>query len=349
MGKLRTVNSLHNLHGKTVLLRIDTDVDIKNGKILDDTRLESAIPTIRLLLEKGADINIIGHLGRPESSDDKKLTLEPIAGWFADKFNGKMEPIKIGALDGWKISGRIDLIENIRYFKEEEENEEKFSRELALLGDVYVNDAFAVSHRAHASIVGVTKFIPSYAGLHLEKEIEVLSKILDDPKRPLAVLIGGAKIETKLPLVEKMHHVADYVLVGGEIAEQDRVLIKVQHEKIKGQKSAVIVSESNEESTDIDNKSVENFCQILSLANTIVWNGPVGITGHGVETEKGTKALGEFIASSKAYKVVGGGDTLSFLDRIGLLGKFDFVSTGGGAMLEFLSGKKLPGIQALEN
>ncbi len=346
MAHLRTIDTLSSISGKTVLLRIDSDVDIKNGKISDDTRLSASLPTIEELLKKDACINLLGHLGRPDGPDDK-FTLQPVASWFADRLSGKVEPMTIGKLKGWKITDKINLIENVRFFKEEEEGDTEFSRELSLLGEVYVNDAFAVSHRAHASIVGVTKFIPSYAGLHLKKEIDELSKILNDPARPLAILIGGAKIETKLPLVEKMHHVADYVLVGGEIAEQDKVLIKVQHEKITGRKSAVVVSESNEDGTDIDSKSVENFCQILGMSNTIVWNGPVGVTGKGEETEKGTKTLAEFIVSTKAYKVVGGGDTLSYLRQINLLDKFDFVSTGGGAMLEFLSGHALPGIAAL--
>lgn len=347
MGKLRTIDSIGSLTGKTVVLRIDSDVDMKDGKIVDATRLESALPTIHEILKKGGEINLIGHLGRPEGIDEK-FTLNPIALWFAHEFDSKAEPIEIGRLKAWKITDKINLIENIRFFPEEEKNDPEFSKELALLGDVYIDDAFAVTHREHASIVGITKFIPSYAGLHLEQEIKVLSQILLNPKRPLAVLIGGAKIETKLPMVEKMHHVADYVLVGGQIAEQDRVLIKVQHEKITGQKSAVIVSEMSADGKDIDQKSIENFCQILGLANTIVWNGPVGVIDKGEETEKGTKALAEFIASSKSYKVVGGGDTLAFLGRLNLLSKFDFVSTGGGAMLEFLSGKKLPGIEALE-
>ncbi|HVZ67099.1 MAG TPA: phosphoglycerate kinase [Patescibacteria group bacterium] len=345
---VKSIAAASSLVNKTALLRIDSDVDIKDGKIQDDTRLLASLDTINLLLKRGAEINIIGHLGRPTEENQKDFTLEPVAQWFAGKLHGRVSPITIGRLNAFKITERVNLIENIRYFKEEEENNAEFSRELALLGDLYVNDAFAVSHREHASIVGVTKFLPSYAGLHLKKEVEVLGKILKDPKRPLAVLIGGAKIETKLPMVEKMHHVADYVLVGGEIAEQTRVLIKVQHEKISGQKSAVVVSESTPDGLDIDEKSTENFCQILGLAETIVWNGPVGVTGKGEKTEKATKKLAEFITKTKAYKVVGGGDTLTYLDRIKLLKKFDFVSTGGGAMLEFLSGKKLPGIAALE-
>jgi phosphoglycerate kinase len=348
MSKVKKATSLNNLEGQTALLRIDADIDLEAGKITDDTRLSSCIPSMNFLLEKGADVTIIAHLGRPEG-EDKKFTLAPVASWFEKELKGNLAETTIGRFKAWKVNEKVSLIENIRYFKEEEDNDEQFSRELALLGDVYINDAFAVSHREHASIAGITKFIPSYAGLHLVSEIEVLSKILDDPKRPLAVLIGGAKIETKLPMVEKMHHVADYVLVGGEIAEQTRVLIKVQHEKISGVKSAVLVSESNDEGTDITPKSVENFCQILGMAATIVWNGPVGITGHGAETEKGTHALAEFIVSTEAYKVVGGGDTLSYLRKHKLLDKFDFVSTGGGAMLEFLSGHKLPGIAALES
>jgi len=345
--KLRTISSLSTLSGKTVLLRIDTDVDFNHEKILDDTRLTAALPTIKVILEKEGKINIIGHLGRPKG-EDKKFTLYPIAKWLESKFGGSIGPIVIGKLHGWKINENVNLFENLRFFKEEETNDKDFSRELSLLGDIYVNDAFAVSHRAHASVEGVTHFLKSYAGIHLEKEVEELSKILEDPKRPLAVLIGGAKIETKLPLVEKMHHIADYILVGGEIAEQTRILIKVQHEKIKDTKSAVIVSEASSDGFDIDQKSIENFCQILGLAETIVWNGPVGVTGKGVETEKGTRMLAEFITKAKAYKIVGGGDTVSYLRRVDLLDKFDFVSTGGGAMLEFLSGKKLPGVTALE-
>ena len=362
MAKLRVIESLHSLHGKTVVLRVDSDVDLEGEKIVDDTRLAASIPTIELILKLGGEINIIGHLGRPEPITNNEertaideFSLHPIAKWFAHKLEGEVNPIEIGKLKGWKITDKVNLIENIRNFKEEEDNDPDFARELALLGDIYVDDAFAVSHRAHASIEGITKFLPSYAGLHMKKEVEELSKILDEPKRPLAVLIGGAKIETKLPMVEKMHHVADYVLVGGEIAEQDRVLIKVQHEKITGQKSAVIVSEPNEDGSDIDSKSVENFCQILGMASTIVWNGPVGLIrkkadrDHGIDSEKGTRELAEFIIKQKAYKVIGGGDTLAYLSEIGILDKFDFVSTGGGAMLEFLSGKKLPGIAALES
>lgn len=358
MPKLRSINSENSLSGKTAVLRVDSDIDLVNEKIVDDTRLAASIDTINHIIKLGGKINIIGHLGRPELNqkseilNHKSLTLEPIAKWFASKFKGLVEPIEIQGFKAWKITENINLLENIRYFEEEEEDPTegpglKFSEKLAKLGDIYVNDAFAVSHRTHASIVGIAKLLPSYAGLHLMQEVKVLSKILDDPARPLVVLIGGAKIETKLPLVEKMHKVADYVLVGGEIADQTRVLIKIQHEKLKSKKSAVLVSESTENGEDITTKSVNNFGQILGLARTIVWNGPVGKIGSPV-SEKGTRELANIIIHTNAYKVVGGGDTLAYLKTINMLKKFDFVSTGGGAMLEFLSGHELPGIKVLE-
>lgn len=179
-------------------------------------------------------------------------------------------------------------------------------------------------------------------------EIDALTRILQNPKRPLAVLIGGAKLETKLPMVEKMHRLADYVLVGGKIAQETRTLIKVQHEKIKGEKSVVLVADNTPEGDDITLKDTENFIQILSLAKTIVWNGPMGKMGK-AKTEKSTLAIARAVAASNAYSVIGGGDSLAFLKQYKLLRRFSFVSTGGGAMLEFLAGKVLPGIKILEH
>jgi len=205
-------------------------------------------------------------------------------------------------------------------------------------------------HRNHASIVGITKFLPHFAGFHLEKEIEVLSDVLKNPKRPLVVIIGGAKIETKLPLVEKMHHIADYVLVGGKIVEETKILIKVQHEKIAGQKAVLLVADTVQDNSDITPKDAENFLQIINLAKTIVWNGSMGIIGGKAEilaSEEGSKKIAEGILQTKAYSVVGGGDTVEYINKLGILDKFSFASTGGGAMLNLLSGEKLPGIEAL--
>jgi phosphoglycerate kinase len=331
---------------KTVFLRVDLDVPISNGKIADDSRLNAWLPTLEYLLEKGAKVIIAGHLGRPEGKDEK-FSLKPVAHWICEKQNWTPKGASIGSFEGATLSENVSILENLRFYKEEEENNPDFSQKLADLAQIYVNDAFASSHRAHASIVGITKFLPSFAGLRLIKEVEELSKVLENPKRPLTIIIGGAKIETKLPLVEKMHHFADYILVGGEIAENDKILLKVAHEKVQGQKSALLVADLIENTKDITQKSAENFVQIAQISNTIVWNGPMGF----IEEEgyaDGTKILAEEISKLTAYKIVGGGDTISYLKKINLLSKFDFASTGGGAMLEFLSGIKLPGLAVLE-
>lgn len=344
---LRTISQLHDLKGKKVLVRIDSDVCIENGKILDDTRLEASLKTIQYLQEHGGIVILLGHSGRPNGKAVSKFTLEPVAKWYEHKLSGHMEATKLGEFSGWKISDNLFLLENLRFYKGEEENNPEFATQLASLGNIYVNEAFAVSHRNHASITGVPKLLPSYAGLHLQEEVEELSKILENPKRPLVVLIGGAKIETKLPIVEKMHHVADYVLVGGKIAEETRVLIKVQHEKITGQKSVILVADNIPAGDDITLKDTESFIQIISLGKTIVWNGPMGKMGN-PKTEKNTLEIARAIIHSNAYSVIGGGDSIALLSSHHLLDKFSFVSTGGGAMLELLSGKPLPGIKVLE-
>jgi len=351
-----------DVNGKTVFLRADLDIPIIDGKIEDDTRLQSAIPTIEYLLKQNAKIIIAGHLGRPEGIA-KNLSLEPIAKWFGIKYKVlSIKRGKRGGFEGWEIGPNIFLLENLRFYEEEEKNDPEFSKKLANLADIYVNEAFANSHRNHASIVGVPKYLPHFAGFHLEKEVEVLSGILKDPKRPFVVIIGGAKIETKLPLIEKMHKIADYMLVGGKLADEVKTLLKIQHEKIdasiSGKKSALLIADLNSEGTDITAKSAENFLQILNLAKTVVWNGPMGkISNHKseiTESEQGTKKLAEGIVRNNAFIVVGGGDTIGFLDKACLLDSFaclsrarSFLSTGGGAMLSLLSGEKLPGVEAL--
>jgi phosphoglycerate kinase len=347
-----------DVKNKTVLLRADLDVPIQNTEIGDDSRLKAWFPTLNYLLEEGATIIIVGHLGRPNPSiknqvlsskyDSKEFSLEPVARWLAAKLktqNLKLKTTQLGEFVGWEITDKIILLENIRFYEEEEKNDSQFAKKLASIAQVYVNDAFASSHRAHASIVGITKFLPSFAGLRLLEEVKVLSQVLENPKRPLGVIIGGAKIETKLPLVEKMHGFADYVLVGGEIAENEKVIFKVTHEKAPGH-SILLMSEAIDNGQDITLKSVENFIQVLKNAKTIVWNGPLGK----IEDEwyqKGTELLAEGIIKISAFTIVGGGDTIGFLKKKNLLKQFSFVSTGGGAMLELLAGEKLPGLVVL--
>lgn len=353
--------------GKKVLLRLDTDVEVENGKVVDAIRLEAGFETIKYLLNNGATVIIVGHLGRPLpeltiegitqsiSEANKKYSLLPVAKWYEQHIKDsrfKLKEAKIDGFTGWQLAANFFILENIRYYKGEEEMDKEFVQKLADIADVYVNDAFAVSHRNHASMVGVVKLLPHAAGLHLQKEISVLEGVLKSPKRPLTVLIGGAKIETKLPLVEKMHKVADYVLVGGKIAQETRTLLKVQHEKLEGRKSALLVADLLPSGLDITQNSVENFLQIITESKTVVWNGPMGLTQslkdrNREDTEKGTRELAEGITNTNLYSVLGGGDTISYLDAIGLLSKFSFVSSGGGAMLAFLSGDKLPALEAL--
>lgn len=344
---LRVINSVDSFSEKTVLVRVDSDVDVIDSVIQDDTRLISSQETIEYILNRRGKIILVGHMGRPDGVRKKELSLLPVAQWYANKLQGVVQTQRIGEFDGWQINPLVRILENIRYFKNEEENDHYLSRQLAGLGDLFVNEAFAVSHRAHASTEGITHFLPSYAGIHLAREIKELTAVMNEPKRPLAVLIGGAKIETKLPLVERMHRVADFVLVGGEIAEQVKMLLKVQHEKITGRRSILLVADVIESGLDITEKSSENFVQVLQSASTIVWNGPMGLTGKDTSTEMGTKTIAQAIARSSAYTIVGGGDTLVYLRREKLLDSFGFISTGGGAMLEFLSGKKLPALVPL--
>ena len=242
---------------------------------------------------------------------------------------------------GWKIKEDFCLLENLRFHKGEEENSEEFAKKLAGLADVYVNDAFASSHRSHASIVGVCRLLPHLAGLHLQDEIKVLSEILSNPRRPMTVVIGGEKIETKLPLVEKMFGFADFLLVGGEIAGQKEAL------GLTGEKTELLVADLTQNGEDITDDSLNKFIEIINKSATVVWNGPLGVVRTGFSktpTIKFARALSE---NPNVYSVVGGGDTVEVIVRFKLKDKFSFVSTGGGSMLEFLAGEKLPGLEAL--
>ncbi|KKR76826.1 MAG: Phosphoglycerate kinase [Candidatus Levybacteria bacterium GW2011_GWA2_40_8] len=342
-----------NIGGKTVLLRADLDVPIQDSKISDHSRLEACVSTLEYLLNQNCKIIICGHLGRPDPElriKNNELSLEPIANWFAERFPGEsLQETKLSGFPGWQIKENFFLLENLRFFEGEEKNDEEFAEKLAALSEVYVNDAFASSHRDHASIVGIPKFLPHFAGLHLQKEVETLSKAMENPRRPLTVVIGGAKIETKLPLVEKMHGFADYVLVGGEIAEHTRELLKVAHEKT-GRKSDLFIADLTPDQKDITEESLDKFVQTANKSSTVVWNGPLGEIVPGVfenSTSKFAKSLSD--NTNNIYSIVGGGDTVEFITRVGLKDKFSFVSVGGGAMLEFLSGEVLPGLLALQN
>jgi phosphoglycerate kinase len=331
--------------GKRVFLRADTDVPLTpNGQIEDDTRLNAWWPTLQYLLDHNATVIIGGKLGRPVGIDTR-LSLEPVAKWIGEIIKIKdlrLRNERIGELNGWKISDNLFLLENLQFYKEERENNGDFAKQLANLATIFVNDAFAVCHRNNASVVGVAALLPHFAGLQLQKEIEVLGSVLENPKRPLVVIIGGAKIETKLPLVQKMLGHADFVLVGGKLLMEGEELRKLTSEKL-------VLAKLLADGADVTEESIVTFRTYIQQAGTIVWNGPFGVIDPSCETdtERGTREIAEVIAKSSAYKIVGGGDTLDFLKKIGLFSQFDFCSTGGGAMLAFLSGEKLPGIEAL--
>lgn len=338
--------------GKRVFVRCDFDVPLdEKSRITDDTRLVSGVSTIEYLIEQGATVIAAGHLGRPNpvyGIQNTEYSLLPVAQWFTEEFPGSsLTETTLGEFKAWKIKENFYILENLRFYKGEEEDDPSFAGKLSRISDIYVNEAFGSSHRAHASIVGVCRLLPHFAGFHFQKEVRILSGVFRDPRRPLTVIIGGAKMETKLPLVSKMHRFSDFILVGGEVAESDQNILKEEHAQISGQKAQIIVAKLNQDRTDITPESLEGFEKIIAISHMIIWNGPMGFIekGFGDSSLKLAKA----ILDSPAYKIVGGGDTLAFLNKYHLLDKFSFSSVGGGAMLDFLSSGNLPGILALQN
>jgi len=350
--------------GKRVLVRCDLDVPIEKGKVTDGTRLEESLPTVKYLLEHDATVILVGHLGRPlrqvytersrgaqgklQGKVVEELRLAPVAQKFKDLLNLQFTiyNLQLGNVLIYKISENIVLLENLRFDPREEGNDLGFAKELASLGDFYVNEAFAASHRIHTSIVGVPKLLPHCAGFHFASEVENLSKVLESPKGPVAVVIGGAKPETKVKYIENFAKIADSVLVGGLLAKSEELKAKNQNLKLRTLGKTIIIADLLEDGLDIDDESVKEFCDIIRNAGTVVWNGPMGK----YEEEKsagGTRKIAEAIAGFEGFSVVGGGDTIAALKKFGLLDKIDYISTGGGAMLEFLAKGTLPGIKAL--
>lgn len=342
--KLKGIENVE-FNGKKILVRADLDVPIINGQIEDDSRLKACLDTLDLILAKNGTVIVIGHLGRPNGVD-QRYSFQPVADWFVNHYSSTAIREKIGEFDGWKIKDNLFLLENLRFYDGEKKNDPVFSKKLANLADVYVNDAFGNSHRAHASMVGVATLLPHLAGIYLKKEINALSKVLENPKRPLVAIIGGAKIETKLPMVKKMNSLADTILVGGLIAEELRSLLQSNPQELEGGKAEIMIADLTADGKDITPESTEKFIDKIKGDETVVWNGSLGYVEGGFE--KGTKEVAKAIVDSDAFSVVGGGDTVGYLKKLGILEKFSFVSTGGGAMLEFLSGEKLPGIEVLK-
>ncbi len=328
--------------GKRVLIRMDLDVPLgmREGKreVVEEERIKEGWPTVEFVLEKGAsEVILAGHLGRPKGEWVKELDLLPVAEKIAGKRKVAWEKGGLGDFPGYRIGKEIFLLENLRFWEGEEKNEREFAKKLAGLADFFVNEAFAVSHREHASVVGVPEFLPSGAGFHFAKEVKNLSLVWEKGERPVVFLIGGAKPETKLPLVQELVKRADLVLLGG-------ALVLAEEARNLGEK--VLLAGLREGKEDIDDESIEKFREVIRKAGTIVWNGPLGKYEE-ERGEKGTRLVGEEIGKARGFKVVGGGDTIAALTKFGLKDKIDYISTGGGAMLEFLAKGTLPGIEAL--
>jgi phosphoglycerate kinase len=375
---------------KRVLVREDLNVPFSEGAITDDARLRAAVPTLKHLADRGAKVIVMSHLGRPKGVEPA-LSLRAVATalakqldrevLFAEDCVGESARGAVGRLQ----AGQVLLLENVRFHPEEEANDPEFAGLLAALGELYVNDAFAASHRAHASVVGVAKYLPSYAGELMEAELTALHKALDDPKRPLVAVVGGAKVSTKVGVLRHLLEKVDALLIGGAMANtffraegyptgnglvEESALEDARKVEKKGGKKLVLpvdlvcakkmeakqplhtfpaeAVEPGWMALDIGPKSVASFSKHISTASTIVWNGPMGVAEI-PDFAAGTRAVGEAMAESGAYTLVGGGDTVAAIDSLGLVGRFSHVSTGGGATLEYLEGKELPGIAILKD
>jgi 3-phosphoglycerate kinase len=331
MKEMKSIEEI-DVSGKKTIVWADLDVPVENNKVADDTRLKAAMQTLSYLRSKDAAILMIGHLGRPHGRDDT-LSFKPVAKKLEELLESKIEFLE----EIKRPQTNLALLENIRFWSEEKAVDQKFAQEIAKLGQIYVNDCFATSHHDGATMRYLPKFLPSYAGLNLVREVKELRKVMENPARPLVAIIGGAKLETKLPAIYNLAKIADKVLVGG------RLMFEVSRRALP---ENVVVAHDDIETKDIGEGSIKLFQDIICTAKTVVWNGPMGMFEDD-EYIGGTEQIAKAVIEADTYTVIGGGDTIAALNKLGLLSKINFVSTGGGAMLEFLAGKDLPGLKAL--
>jgi len=377
-----------SLSGKRVMIRLDLNVPLKNGKVASDARIRATLPTIRLALEQNAAVMLLSHLGRPvEGEYDPQFSLQPVADHLGELLE---TPVRLETdwLDGIDVApGEVVLCENVRFSKGEKGNDEELAQQMAALCDVFVMDAFGTAHRAQASTHGVAQFAPvACAGPLLVSELEALNQAMADPARPVVAIVGGSKVSTKLMVLDSLSDKVDQLIVGGGIANTfiaavghavgqslcepdlldearrlmavakggaqipipEDVVVSVEvSESAPSQTRPVDQVEADELILDIGPKTAEAYAAILADAGTIVWNGPVGV----FEIDQfggGTKRVAQAVADSKAFSIAGGGDTLAALDKYGVTDRISYVSTGGGAFLEFLEGKVLPAVAILE-
>lgn len=391
---LRTIKDIDLSH-KRVLMRVDFNVPLKEGVVTDATRIKMALPSIKYILEQeGTSLVVMTHLGRPKGEKKAEFSLAPVARAFSELLGRKvmMAPDCIGEeteqmAQGLK-PGEVLLLENVRYYKEETDNDAGFAQQLARLGDLYVNDAFGTAHRAHASTEGVAHHLPSAAGFLIEKEVAFFGKLLTNPEKPFVAVIGGAKVSSKIGVLESLLEKCDAIVIGGAMAYtflkvQGRHIGKSLFEQEYRETAEVFLAKAEEKGVriilpldhvaasefsesaqpaavddvdipddliglDVGPKTLEAVRDELSKAKSIVWNGPMGV----FEIEqfaRGTLQVAEMIAECKGTTVVGGGDSVAAVNKFGFSDRIDHVSTGGGASLEFLEGRVLPGIAALES
>jgi phosphoglycerate kinase len=380
------------LGGRRVFLRADLNAPLDKGAVTDDTRLRGVVPTIRYALDHGAGVVLASHLGRPKGGPDPKYSLQPVAERLAALLDlpVPLAPDCVGeAVEGLARDlrpGQLLLLENLRFHPEEEANDDGFARSLAALADVYVNDAFAAAHRAHASIAAITHYLkPAAAGLLMKRELEALTRILESPERPLAAVLGGAKVSDKIALVEHLLARVDALVIGGGMAftflralghdvgrslvEPDRIgiaraalerarkqgvqvalpvdaVVADGPDSARGRTVSVREIPAGQMGLDLGPLSVDRFAAVLKSARTIVWNGPMGVFEKPAFAA-GTVALAHAVAESSAFSVIGGGDTVAAVNQAGVAERIGYISTAGGAFLEFLEGRTLPGVEAL--
>ena len=391
----KTVRDI-DVTGKKVLVRCDFNVplDKETGKITDNRRIRAAIPTIEYLIDHNAKVILCSHLGRPKGEFNLKYSLKPVAEELSKLLGKEVKLAKdvIGE-DAEKLTseireGEVVLLENVRFHKEEEENDPEFAKKLASFAEIYVNDAFGTAHRAHASTAGVADYLPAVSGFLIEKELEFLGNALDNPERPFVAILGGAKVSDKIGVIENLLDKVDTLIIGGgmaytfykaqghsigtSICEEDKIdlandILNKAKEKnveillpIDNHVSAEYSNEAEDKyidsveipegfmGLDIGPKTIELFKNAIKNAKTVVWNGPLGVTEFS-KFEEGTRAIAEALAETEAVTVIGGGDSAAAVEKFGLADKMTHISTGGGASLEFLEGKVLPGIACLNN
>lgn len=380
--------------GKRVFVRVDFNVPMENGEITDDTRIRAAIPTIQDLVTRGAKVILASHLGRPKGEVKEEFRLTAVGKRLAELMDQQVTKLDESIGDTVESTvekmqdGDIVLLENVRFHKGEEKNDEELAKSFAKLADLYINDAFGAAHRAHASTEGIAKYIPAVSGLLMEKELDVLGKALSNPERPFTAIIGGAKVKDKIGVIENLLDKVDHLIIGGGLSftfikaqghsigksllEEDKIELArgfIEKAKEKGVQlhmpvDAVVANEFSKDAEtnvvdvdsipeewmglDIGPKTAEKYSEVIKQSKLIIWNGPMGVFEM-EKFENGTKTVANAMAETEGYTIIGGGDSAAAVEKFNVAQEMDHISTGGGASLELMEGKQLPGIVALND